>query len=124
MLRVGELTRIAIKTKGLILFVNPEEVVCIRARGSYVLLQGESATHLLREPISVMAEKMVPFGFVRIHRSTLINRCFVQEVRPLVTGEYGLRLKNGKELIVTRTYKKNLKALAELWVGGASFLTS
>lgn len=66
---------------------------------------------------------MVPFGFVRIHRSILINRRFVQEVRPFLTGEYGLRLKNGKELTVTRTYKKNLKALAEFWVGGASFLT-
>jgi len=66
----------------------------------------------------------VPFGFVRIHRSILINRRSVQEVRPFLTGEYGLRLKNGKDLTVTRTYKKNLKALAEFWVGGASFLTS
>ena len=66
----------------------------------------------------------MPFGFVRIHRSILINRRSVQEVRPFLTGEYGLRLKNGKDLTVTRTYKKNLKALAEFWVGGASLLTS
>jgi two-component system LytT family response regulator len=109
--------RIAIKTKGTILFLNPEEVVSIRAQGSCVLLQQESGSHLLRESISTMAEKMVPFGFVRIHRSTLINRRFVKEIRPFLTGEYGLRLKSGKEFTVTRTYKKNLRALAEFWVG-------
>jgi len=62
-----------------------------------------------------MAEKMVPFGFVRIHRSILINRRSVQEVRPFLTGEYGLRLKNGKDLTVTRTYKKNLNCRVLGW---------
>jgi len=71
-----------------------------------------------------MAEKMVPFGFVRIHRSILIQPALRARSATLLTGEYGLRLKNGKDLTVTRTYKKNLKALAEFWVGGASFLTS
>jgi two-component system LytT family response regulator len=120
---VVELARIAIKTKGTILFINPEDVVSIRGQENYVLLQRESVTHLLRESISVMAEKMVPYGFVRIHRSILINRRFVEEIRPFLTGEYGLRLKSGKEFTVTRTYMKNLKALAEFWVG-ASFLTT
>jgi two-component system, LytTR family, response regulator len=115
--------RIAIKTKGIILFLNPEEVVSISARGNYVLLERESGSHMLRETISVMAEKMVTYGFVQIHRSILINRRFVEEIRPFLTGDYGLRLKTGKELTVTRTYKKNLKALAEFWVGGASSLS-
>jgi two-component system, LytTR family, response regulator len=121
---VVEPTRIAIKTNGVILFINPEDVISIRAQGNYVLLQRESGAHLLRESISVMAERMVPYGFVRIHRSILINRRFVEQIRPFFTGEYALRVKSGKEYTVTRTYKKNLKALAEFWVGGASFLNS
>ena len=124
MLSVVEPTRIAIKTNGVILFINPDDVISIRAQGNYVLLQRESGEHLLRESISVMAEKMVPYGFVRIHRSILINRRFVEQIRPFLKGEYGLRVKSGKEYTVTRTYKKNLRALAEFWVGGASFLTS
>jgi two-component system, LytTR family, response regulator len=111
------LTRIAIKTKRTILFLSPEEVVSVRAQGSCVLLQHDSGSYLLRESISTMAEKMVPFGFIRIHRSTLVNRRFVKEIRPFLTGEYGLRMETGKEFIVTRTYKKNLRALAEFWVG-------
>jgi hypothetical protein len=35
----------------------------------------------------------------------------------LLRGEYRLRLKGGKEYLVTRTYKHNLRDLAQLWVG-------
>jgi DNA-binding LytR/AlgR family response regulator len=70
-----------------------------------------------------VAEKLEPHGFIRIHRSVLVNTSFVEEIRPGSTGEYGLRVKGGKEYTVTRTYKKNLKSLAEYWIGaGASFL--
>jgi two-component system LytT family response regulator len=71
----------------------------------------------LRESISVVAEKVEPYGFIRIHRSALVNTAFVEEIRPYPTGEYGLRVKGGKEYTVTRTYKRNLQALAEFWIG-------
>lgn len=114
--------RIAIKAKGRILFLNPSEVVAVQAEGNYVLLQRESGSYLLRESISVMAEKLRPYGFIRIHRSVLVNSSFVEEIRPWSTGEYGLRIKGGKEYTVTRTYKKNLRSLAEFWVGTDTFL--
>jgi two-component system, LytTR family, response regulator len=114
--------RIAIKAKGRILFIDPGEVVAVEAEGNYVLLQRVSGSYLLRESISVMAEKLKPFGFIRIHRSVLVNSSFVDEIRPWSTGEYGLRVKSGKEYAVTRTYKRNLRSLAAFWVGKDSFL--
>ncbi|MGA9980450.1 MAG: LytTR family DNA-binding domain-containing protein [Candidatus Sulfotelmatobacter sp.] len=115
-------SRIAIKAKGRILFINPGDVVAVQAEGNYVLLQRESGSYLLRESISVVAEKLKPYGFIRIHRSVLVNAAFVEEIKPYVTGEYGLRVKGGREYTVTRTYKKNLKSLAEFWIGGGAFL--
>lgn len=108
--------RIAIKLKGRILFIDPGEVVAIQAEGNYVSFRGETDSYLVRESISDIAEKLKPYGFVRIHRSVLVNVAFVVEIRPQFTGEYGLRVKGGKEYTVTRTYKKNLKSLAELWI--------
>ena len=114
--------RFAIKVKGRILFINLGDVVAIQAEGNYVLLRRQTSSYLLRESISVMTEKLEPYGFIRIHRSTLVNTSFVEEIRPISTGEYGLRVKGGKEYTVTRTYKKNLKSLAEFWIGtGALF---
>jgi two-component system LytT family response regulator len=120
-----ESPRVAIKVKGRILFINLGDVVAIQAEGNYVLLQRDSSSFLLRESISVVAEKLEVYGFIRIHRSVLVNTTFVEEIRPYSTGEYGLRVKGGKEYTVTRTYKKNLKSLAEFWIGaGALFLDS
>jgi two-component system LytT family response regulator len=117
-------SKIAIKAKGRILFINPADVVAVQAEGNYVLLQRDSGSYLLRESISVMAEKLKPYGFIRIHRSVLVNTSFVEEIKPYPTGEYGLRVKGGKEYTVTRTYKKNLKSLAEFWIGTDTFLSS
>lgn len=113
--------RIAIKVKGRILFINLGDVIAVQAEGNYVLLQRHSTSFLLRDSISAVAEKLEPYGFVRIHRSALVNPTFVEEIRPYSTGEYGLRMKGGKEYTVTRTYKKNLKSLAEFWIGVSAF---
>jgi DNA-binding LytR/AlgR family response regulator len=114
-------SRIAIKVKGRILFINPGDVVAVLAEGNYVLLQQESSSHLLRESISAVAVKLEPLGFIRIHRSVLVNIAFVEEIKPYPSGEYALRVKGGKEYTVTRTYKENLKSLAEFWIGASAF---
>jgi two-component system, LytTR family, response regulator len=118
----GQSSKIAIKAKGRILFINPGDVVAVQAEGNYVLLQRDSGSYLLRESISAMADKLKPYGFIRIHRSVLVNSSFVEEIKPYSTGEYGLRVKGGKEYTVTRTYKNNLKSLAEFWIGTETFL--
>ena len=69
-----------------------------------------------------MAEKLKAYEFLRIHRSVLVNASFVEEIKPYVTGEYGLKVKGGREYTVTRTYKRNLKSLADFWIGGSPFL--
>jgi DNA-binding LytR/AlgR family response regulator len=114
--------RIAIKTKGKILLFNPEDILAVEAEGNYVLLQRHSDSNLLRESISTMAEKLKAYGFIRIHRSVLVNAPWVQEIRPGATGEYILRIVNGKEYTVSRTYKNNLKLLAQSWIGLDSFV--
>jgi DNA-binding LytR/AlgR family response regulator len=113
--------RIAIKVNGRIRLINPGDVIAVVAEGNYVLLQQESSSYLLRESISVVAKKLESFGFVRIHRSVIVNSAFVEEIKSYPTGEYGLCVKGGKEYTVTRTYKENLKSLAAFWIGTGAF---
>src|SRR5579863_1065301 len=113
--------RIAIKAKGRILLIEPADVIAIEAKGNYVLLLHTSRSHLLRESITTMEEKLGPYGFVRIHRSALVNAAMVEEIQPWPTGEYVLRVKGGREYTVTRTYKKNLQLLAQSWIGTDGF---
>jgi two-component system LytT family response regulator len=113
----GSASRIAIRAGKKILFIDSADVIAVEAEGHYVLLQHKSSGYLLRESISTMAEKLSLLGFVRIHRSSLVNAAFVEEIQPLSTGEYVLRVRGGKKYTVTRTYKKNLRLLAESWIG-------
>jgi DNA-binding LytR/AlgR family response regulator len=109
--------RIAIKAKGSIRFVDPADIVLVEAQGNYILLQQQSGSCLLRESISTAARKLEPYGFIRIHRCLLVNTSFVEEIHPRTTGEYALRVTGGKELTVSRTYKRNLKFIAQFWIG-------
>ena len=73
-------SKIAIKSNGRILFVGLPARRGSRAGGRKLcLLQREAGSYLLRESISVIAEKLKPYGFVRIHRSVLVNAAFVRE---------------------------------------------
>jgi DNA-binding LytR/AlgR family response regulator len=113
--------RIACKAKGRILFLDLAEIVAVQAEGNYVSLQHRPNTCLLRESLSSIAEKLKPYGFIRIHRSVVVNISAVEEIQPLPTGEYRLRVKGGKNYLVTRPYKDNLRDLAQLWVGSERF---
>jgi len=117
----GPGSRIAIRAGKKILFIDPADIIAVEAEGHYVMVQHKSSGYLLRESISTMAEKLGLFGFVRIHRSSLVNSAFVEEIQPLPTGEYVLRVRGGKRYTVTRTYKKNLHLLAESWIGTDGF---
>lgn len=116
--KIGE--RIAIKAKSSILLIDPSEVVSVEAHGNYVVVQQVLKSHRLRESISTMEEKLAQHGFVRIHRSVIVNAAWVDEIRQS-EGDYVLRVR-AREYKVTRTYRKNLRMLAQSWIGKCSFM--
>jgi DNA-binding LytR/AlgR family response regulator len=111
--------RIAFKANGSIVLLDLADILAVQAEGNYVSLRPRTNPYLVHESLTSMAEKLKPYGFIRIHRSVVVNISAVEKIQPLATGEYRLRVKGGKEYLVTRTYKHNLRDLAQLWVGSA-----
>jgi DNA-binding LytR/AlgR family response regulator len=109
--------RIAFKANGSIVLLDLADILAVQAEGNYVSLRPRTNPYLVHESLSSMAEKLKPYGFIRIHRSVVVNVSAVEKIQPLPTGEYRLRVKGGKEYLVTRTYKHNLRDVAQLWVG-------
>ena len=74
-LRPNRSSRLAIKDKGRVLFVDIGEIVSVEANGNYVLLQQKTATYVLRESIASIAMMLKPgtgsFGFIDPHWSML-----------------------------------------------------
>ena len=114
---VANPSKIAIAMEGRALLIDPAEVIAVEAEGNYVLLVRSAGSHLVRGCISGLAEKLLPYGFVQIHRCVLVNSSWVQGIHPRSTGDYVLCTRSGKEYPVSRTYKQNLRSLAPLWIG-------
>jgi len=112
-----KIARIAVKAKGRVLFVDPIDVVVAEAQGNYVALVHKSGSYLVRETMATAEQKLTPLGFVRIHRSTLVNATLVKDLRRDNTGTYILRTTHGSEYTVGRAYKDNLKVIARSWLG-------
>lgn len=115
------LARIAIKDKDRIVFIDIAEMITAEAHGNYVVLRQRTGCYLHRGTISAVAEQLKPHGFIRIHRSILVNGAFVATIQPGVGSDYVLRTTAGGEYHVTQTYRDNLKTLARFWIGAEPF---
>jgi two-component system LytT family response regulator len=120
-LQAERVDRIAIKDKGRIILIDATELISAEAHGNYVLLQKQTGSYLLRETMAGIAEKLKPYGFIRIHRSVLVNRAFVNTIQFGASGNYVLQTSVGKEYQVSRTYRDNLRGLAQFWIGTEGF---
>jgi DNA-binding LytR/AlgR family response regulator len=70
------------KCNGTILLIDPTEILTAEAQGNYVLVFHSNGTYLLREQISNLANRLHPYGLIRIHRSILVNAAHVESISP------------------------------------------
>lgn len=104
--RRPESQRLLVKTGGRILFLRLADIEWIAAEDNYARIHTSDGDYLTRETLSRLETKLPPTTFVRIHRSTIVNRERVRELQPLPHGEQRLILYNGVELTVSRRYCK------------------
>jgi two-component system, LytTR family, response regulator len=105
------LERIAVKARGRVYFVRVEEIDWIEAQGHYLALHVGSDTHLVRETIGGIEERLDPARFVRVHRSAIVNLDRVKELRPSFHGEYVIELRDGPRVTTGRAYSARLQRL-------------
>jgi len=115
---VRPIDRIAVKTGGRVLILRVHEVDWIEASRDYVALHVGAKEWLVREPISALEHRLAASGFVRIHRSTLLNADRVRELVPLSRGEFTVILFDGTELKLSRNYRGSFERLAGLGLSG------
>ncbi len=102
-------SRIVFKSKGRILFLPVSEICWIGAEENYVRICTQSETHLLRETMARLEEKLDPSTFLRVHRSSIVNLQYVKEVRPENDGDYGVVLRNGQKIPMSRSYRARIR---------------
>jgi len=101
-------SRIVFKSRGRILFLPVSDIRWISAEENYVRICTANETHLLRETMASMEQRLDPQAFLRVHRSAIVNLQFVKEVRTESKGDFMVHLVNGHKLAMSRSYHSRI----------------
>ena len=102
-------TQIPVERGGVTRFIARSDVTHVEAQGDYARLHTATESHLVRTPLSTLAQEWADAGFVRIHRSVLVALPHVAELR--VDAGRASVVVGAHELLVSRRHTRELREL-------------
>ena len=102
------LSTIPVRLNNKTYFLNVSKIKYIKADGYYAELVVGRKKHIIRESLKNLEQQLDPNTFIRIHRSTIINQHFIDELIRVGYGDYELKMKDGKQFRVSKSYKQDL----------------
>jgi two-component system LytT family response regulator len=109
----GPLDRFVIRAGGKVLFVKPGDIDWIEADGKLAQVHVGRQTHAVRIPLKRLEERLEAHGFVRVHRSAIVNVDRIRELEPWFHGEYVVILKDGTKLTSSAAHSQALHRIVD-----------
>ena len=103
--------RLTIKLTGRTILLPVDEIDWIETHGNYLKVYAGRESHLIRGTMQSLETRLNPEKFVRVHRSALVNVEKVKEMYPRSNGDQDLVLRNGQQLMLSRSYRDRFFAL-------------
>jgi two-component system, LytTR family, response regulator len=100
--------KIVVKTGNRSLYLPVSDIEWVEASGDYISIHVGPRTHLIRETMDGLERQMDPAQFVRIHRSTIVARRHIQQLRSLPTRDASVLLVDGTVLRASRRYRSRI----------------
>ena len=100
--------RIEIRDGARVRLVDPAEIAWVEAAGNYVEIHVAGFTHLARGTLAGFELRLAPHGFVRVHRSRLVNRARIAVFKPTPSGDLEITLDDGRTVAGSRRYRAAL----------------
>jgi two-component system LytT family response regulator len=85
------------------------EIDWVEAQDYCVLVHIAKTSYLLRDSIRRLEPRLAAHGFIRVHRSALVNRARVRELRRPTQRDWYLVLADGTELPVSRRLRPEIQ---------------
>ena len=102
--------RIAIKTDGKVIFVRTADIDWIEAVDNYARLHMGPTTHVVRDTLARLEQRLPAVRFLRIQRSTIVNVDRVRAMEPWEQGDYVFIMNDGTRLTSGRRYRPQVQA--------------
>ncbi len=100
---------ISVRSVGCIEQISVADIVRIESAGNYVELHLAARTVLHRMPLSRIEALLPADEFVRVHRSTIVQRAQIMRLETTGDGTYQLSLRCGDSVAVSERYAATLK---------------
>jgi LytTr DNA-binding domain len=101
--------RIEIRDGATAVFLAPVDILFVEAAGNYVEFHTAGRTHLVRATLAAWEARLTARGFVRVHRSRLVNRANITAIKPTAAGDVEITLKDGRTIPGSRRYRDALE---------------
>jgi two-component system LytT family response regulator len=102
-------SRLAVRNRGQVLFLDVSDVEWIEAAGVYATIHEGGREHLVRESLAALEARLDPAKFARIHRSAIVALDRVSELRLDDRGGCRVRLRDGTLLPLSRRQREALE---------------
>jgi two-component system LytT family response regulator len=111
--REQRLDRLVVRSQGRIFFLKPAEIDWIEADGKYARLHVGKEAYVVRHALKRLAVRLRDHGFVRVHRSAIVNADRIKELQPWFHGEYVVILRDGTKLTSSAAHSEDLHRLVD-----------
>jgi two-component system, LytTR family, response regulator LytT len=103
--------RLAVEQDTHTILVPVSDIRFVSARGHRVVVRTFDAEHRARQSLAELEEQLAPHGFLRVHRSFVVNLEHVHEVQPFFAGAYLLRVddRDRSEVPVSRALASRVR---------------
>jgi two-component system LytT family response regulator len=104
----NEVKVITIRDGKKVIPIPVSEIKWIESDKPYVAIQTEEERYLHSSTLKEILSELDNPNFARIHRSTIVNVSKIEKLVSRLNGDYDVLMNDGKELRLSRNYKKKL----------------
>ena len=102
--------KIRVKLANRTYYVETGDILYIQSAQNYAELLTSEGKHIVRETLGSLEERLHPSHFIRVHRSTIVNRAEMAELISSPNGHYKVKLHNGPVINIGNKYKEQVLA--------------
>ncbi|MEM7370650.1 MAG: LytTR family DNA-binding domain-containing protein [Bacteroidota bacterium] len=100
--------KIFVQTGNKLIAVNSEEIIWLQAEKDYTWLITAAKRYLSSHGLGQLEQKLDTHTFVRVHRSSIVNLNFIQEIDKYPSS-YDISMTNGDTVRVSRSYMEEIR---------------
>ncbi|GEM_PF-1619108 len=99
-----------VKKMGKEFLLKTKDIEWAESAGNYLNLRANNEIYPMRTTLSEFASQAASHGFIRIHRSHIINISCINHIQKLPSGDADIEMRDGAVLKLSRRYKNDFES--------------